>query len=98
MLLTHQKAGSVAYSSKNFIEIFRYSSISLEDSVSQLPTHNRVHHCGVEPCTSYNHVLGIILGYFIPYVTVTIFSAFFGLVLPINNLLLARDHLSFACL
>ena len=30
--------------------------------------------------------------------TVTIFAAFFGLVLPVNYLLLARDQLLFACL
>ena len=34
----------------------------------------------------------------ISYVTVTIFAAFFGLILPVNNLLLARDQLLFACL
>ena len=34
----------------------------------------------------------------IPYVTVTIFAAFFGLVLPVNYLLFARDQLLFACL
>ena len=34
----------------------------------------------------------------IPYVKVTFFAAFFGLVLPVNYLLLARDQLLFACL
>ena len=34
----------------------------------------------------------------IPYVTVTIFAAFFGFVLPVNYLLLVRDQLLFACL
>ena len=34
----------------------------------------------------------------IPYATVTVFAAFFGLVLPVNYLLLVRHQLLFACL
>ena len=34
----------------------------------------------------------------IPYATATIFAAFFGLVLPVNYVLIARYQLLFACL
>ena len=61
-------------------------------------------HCMVHSMTVWTLLMQIaafspvFVNWVIPYVTVTIFVAFFGLILPVNYLLLARDQLLFACL
>ena len=80
------------------VSVYFLPASHLLDKCKRLRLLDRYHGLNLFNSNDFSRLYNLLLVRVIPCVTVTIFAAFFGLLLAVHYLLLARDKLLFACL